>query len=78
MKGKLRHIAVRVRLGQAIREATEKRGWSLRDLAFSAGIDASNLTRICQGKYGASIDIYERLFNILELSLVPEPLKFDC
>lgn len=75
---KVKHIIARKSLGQQIRNICENRGMTLRQLSFMCNIDPSNLTRICDGQYGASIDIYERIFNCLGYSLQPTELFFDC
>ena len=75
---KVKHIIARKNLGCQIRTICDKKGMTLRQLSYMASIDPANLTRICDGRYGASIDVYERIFNCLGYSLQPTELIFDC
>lgn len=45
------------RLGQRIRLARIRRGWSVADLASKAGINRNTLTALEQGKTGTSLSV---------------------
>lgn len=51
----------RLRIGKRIREIRETRGLEAKDLAKLAGIDASNLSRIENGKYSVGLDILTKI-----------------
>ena len=51
----------RTRIGHRIRQIREMRGIEARDLAKLAGVDASNLSRIENGKYSVGIDVLSRI-----------------
>lgn len=51
----------RTRIGHRIRQIRETRGIEARDLAKLAGVDASNLSRIENGKYSVGIDVLSRI-----------------
>ncbi len=59
-----RHID-RTRIGARIREIREARGMDARDLAKLTGIDASNLSRIENGKYSVGFDILAKIATSL-------------
>ena len=63
----------RERIGKRIRELREAKKMEARDLAILTGIDASNLSRIEQGKYSTDIDILSRIAIVLNahLDLIP-------
>ena len=55
----------RVRIGGRIRQIREERNMEARDLAKLAGIDATNLSRIENGKYSVGIDILSKIAAVL-------------
>ena len=63
----------RTRIGRRIKELRESKGMDARDLAILTGIDASNLSRIEQGKYSTGLDILSRICVVLDahLDLIP-------
>lgn len=63
----------RVNIGRRIKELREQNNMDARDLALLAGVDASNLSRIEQGKLSTGIDVLARIARILNvhLDLVP-------
>lgn len=56
------------RLGQRIRRAREKQGWSLRTLADYAGVGLQTLVRIERGSSGSSLENVTRVLHALELT----------
>lgn len=55
----------RQRIGVRIRELRQKQNIDARTLAIKAGIDASNLSRIEQGRYSVGLDILAKIANAL-------------
>lgn len=55
----------RVRIGERIRQIREDRGMEARDLAKLSNIDASNLSRIENGKYSVGLDILSKIAAVL-------------
>ena len=66
----------RTRIGRRIKELRESKGMEGRDLAILTGIDASNLSRIEQGKYSTGVDILSRICVVLDahLDLIPNTI----
>lgn len=66
----------RTRIGRKIKELRESKGMDARDLAILTGIDASNLSRIEQGKYSTGLDILSRICVVLDahLDLIPNAI----
>ena len=58
-------MAERQRIGVRIRELRQKQNIDARTLAIKAGIDASNLSRIEQGRYSVGLDILAKIANAL-------------
>lgn len=69
----------RKRIGRQIRELRLKKNMDAKELAKRAGIDASNISKIEQGKYSVGFDILTRVAWELEarLELVPLKSKLD-
>ena len=63
----------RLHIGKRIKELREQNNMEARDLALLAGVDASNLSRIEQGKLSTGIDVLARIARVLNvhLDLVP-------
>lgn len=55
----------RERIGKRIREIREKQKMEAKELALRAGIDASNVCRIEQGRYSVGLDILSKIANAL-------------
>ncbi len=55
-------------IGDRIRLLRTEKGLSIEELAFRAGIDASNLGRLEKGKRNASLVVIEKLAVALETS----------
>lgn len=55
----------RAKIGARIREIRDERGIEAKDLAKLAGIDASNLSRIENGKYSVGFDILAKIATAL-------------
>ena len=58
-------IDERQRIGTRIKELRQKQNIDARTLAIRAGIDASNLSRIEQGRYSVGLDILAKIANAL-------------
>ena len=58
-------IDERQRIGTRIKELRQKQNIDARTLAIRAGIDASNLSRIEQGRYSVGFDILAKIANAL-------------
>ena len=56
---------VRARIGNRIKEIREERGIEARELARLIGIDASNLSRIENGRYSVGLDILSKIATAL-------------
>lgn len=55
----------RKRIGERIKELRNKRGLDAKTLATRISIDASNLSRIEQGRYSVGFDILSKIANAL-------------
>lgn len=55
----------RARIGERIRQIRVDRGLDAKDLAKLAGIDASNLCRIENGRYSVGLDILSKIAAVL-------------
>lgn len=55
----------RERIGKRIKEIRESQKMDAKDLAMRAGIDASNVCRIEQGRYSVGLDILSKIANVL-------------
>lgn len=55
----------RARIGERIRQIRVDRGLEAKDLAKLAGIDASNLCRIENGRYSVGLDILSKIVAVL-------------
>lgn len=55
----------RKRIGERIKELRKKRNLDAKTLASRVGIDASNLSRIEQGRYSVGFDILSKIANTL-------------
>lgn len=58
-------IDERVRIGTKIKELRQKQNIDAKTLARRAGIDASNLSRIEQGRYSVGFDVLSKIANAL-------------
>jgi transcriptional regulator with XRE-family HTH domain len=58
------------------RGAREAKGLGLREVARAAGIDASHLSRVEQGKGSLSLEALARLAAVLELRELSKPLAY--
>ena len=65
----------RKRIGQQIKELRLKKNMEAKELAKRAGIDASNISKIEQGKYSVGFDILTKVAWELEARLELVPLK---
>ncbi len=62
-------MASRKSVSAIIRTSVKNSEDSLRKIAWSAGLDAGNLSRFVQGKRGMGIDALDRLCRTLGLTL---------
>ena len=62
------------RIGQRLRTARIRRGWSVADLAARAGINRNTLTALEQGKPGTSFGSVLTVLWVLGLERSAEPL----
>lgn len=58
-------IEHRKRIGSLVREARERKAYTLRELADICGINYANLSAIENGRYNVSIDILGRVCDAL-------------
>lgn len=65
----------RKRIGQQIKELRLKKNMEAKELAKRAGIDASNISKIEQGKYSVGFDILTKVAWELGARLELVPLK---
>ena len=65
------HVA---QLGQRIRVARIRRGWSVADLASKAGVNRSTLTALELGKAGTSVGVCFAVLWVLGLDKSLEPV----
>ena len=56
-------------IGQQIASIRRAKGLTVRELAQQADIDAANLCRIEQGDYNASVDIINRICDVIGAKL---------
>jgi transcriptional regulator with XRE-family HTH domain len=56
----------RERLGQAIRDSRQKRGWTLRELADAAGVSVSLISQVERGTADPSLETLRDLADALE------------
>jgi transcriptional regulator with XRE-family HTH domain len=56
----------RERLGQAIRDSRQKRGWTLRELAHAAGVSVSLISQVERGTVDPSLETLRDLAEALE------------
>ena len=59
----------RMEVGEQIRQIRRDRGKTLEDVAFSAGTDAGNLSRIERGLQACSAEMLARIATALEVSV---------
>ena len=59
----------RRRIGSAVKDLREKKGYSLRKLSELSGVSVQNLTKIEHGKYNVSIDILGRIATALDAQI---------
>lgn len=66
--------AVRIRIGEKIKELREKKKMDAKTLAQTTGIDAANLCRIEQGRYSVGLNTLAKIANALgcKIDLVPD------
>ncbi|MCF0198569.1 MAG: helix-turn-helix transcriptional regulator [Bacteroidaceae bacterium] len=69
--------AHRRRIGASIRALRESKGMSARELAFLTHIDASNLSKIEQGKHAVNLDTLNKIAHILDAQVEIVPLVDD-
>lgn len=61
-----------VRVGTQIREARQRAGLTLKDLAAHTGVSISMISAVERGERNVSIDLLKRLTEALDLSLIME------
>lgn len=59
----------RIHLGERIKELRQQKGIDAKTLAYQAGIDASNLCRIEQGRYAPGFDVLNKIANAMGMKI---------
>ena len=59
----------RLRIGTILAEHRQQKGLSIRQLAELCGVTSQNITKIEHGKYNVSLDILNKLCNVLECTI---------
>lgn len=62
-------LAARKKIGEALRDAREAKGYSLRYLSKLTGISFDNISRIENGRYAATVDTLAVLAGALGVTL---------
>ena len=65
-------VSERVSVGRQVREARERAGLSIRELAESSGLGHGHIVRIEAGRYNVTVDTLEKLGNALGFRIVLE------
>ena len=65
-------------IGRIIRNVRESRGATLEEIAFAAGTNASNLSRIERGKQGYSVESLEGIASALGVTVAELHLRAEA